>query len=319
MVTPASRPGRVGVAMSHIAAASRAHSGVAMAPRLGVGARGPGATFVQDRAAGRGGRWRAARRPGRNPVMPAAFDPFTSALDLAAAIRRREVSPVEVAECYLDRIDALDPGFNAFCHRADDDVRAAAAAATDAVARAASPDDLPPFLGVPLPVKDLLDVAGWPTTYGSAGADPAPKAASDPVVQRFVDAGFVLLGKTTTSEFGAVPFTESPALGISRQPWDPDRTPGGSSSGAGVTVAAGMAPIAHASDGGGSIRMPASCTGLVGLKPTRGRVTSLAVDVEGFGVNGVLTRTVADAAAGLDVVARHDPAAWWSPPAGAMS
>jgi amidase len=251
--------------------------------------------------------------------MRSPLDPFTPALDVAAAIRRREVSPVEVARCYLDRIDQLDPGLNAFCHRADDDVVAAAARAADAVAQADSPDDLPPFLGVPLPIKDLLDVADWPTTYGSEGASRAPATASDPVVQRFVDAGFVLLGKTTTSEFGTVPFTESPALGISRNPWDPDRTPGGSSSGAGVAVAAGMAPIAHGGDGGGSIRIPASCTGLVGLKPTRGRVTSAAVDVEGCATNGVVTRTVADTAAALDVLARHDPAAWWSPPSPAAT
>ena len=176
------------------------------------------------------------------------------------------------------------------------------------------PTDLPPFHGVPLPIKDLLDVAGWPTTHGSAGASRAPAMASDPVVQRFVDAGFVLLGKTTTSEFGTVPFTESDALGISRNPWDPDRTPGGSSSGAGAAVAAGMAPIAHGGDGGGSIRIPASCNGLVGLKPTRGLVTNVAVDAEGLATNGVLTRTVSDTAAALDVLARHDPAAWWSPP-----
>jgi amidase len=251
--------------------------------------------------------------------MRSPLDPFTSALDLAAAIRRGEVSPVEVARSYLDRIDDLDPVLNAFCHRADDDVLAAAADAADAVAQADAPEDLPPFLGVPLPIKDLVDVAGWPTTYGSAGTSREPAAASDPVVQRFVDAGFVLLGKTTTSEFGTVPFTESPALGISRNPWDPDRTPGGSSSGAGVAVAAGLAPIAHGGDGGGSLRIPASCTGLVGLKPTRGRVTSLAVEVEGCATNGVITRTVADAAAALDVLARHDPAAWWSPPTAAAS
>lgn len=242
------------------------------------------------------------------------FDPFLSAADLAAAIRRKEVSPVEVADCYLERIDKLDPRLNAFCHRADGDARKAASAAADAVVRAAAGEDLPPFLGVPLPIKDLLDVAGWPTTYGSAGASRAPARASDPVVQRLVDAGFVLLGKTTTSEFAAVPFTESQALGISRNPWDPDRTPGGSSSGAGVAVAAGMAPIAHATDGGGSIRIPASCNGLVGLKPTRGLVTNLAVDLEGLATSGVLTRTVADTAAALDVLACHDPAAWWSPP-----
>jgi amidase len=245
----------------------------------------------------------------RHPI-----DPFTPAVDLAAAIRRQEVSPVEVADTYLDRMDELDPRLNAFCHRADGDVRKAASAAADAVVRAASPEDLPPFHGVPLPVKDLVDVAGWPTTHGSAGASPAPAAVSDPVVQRFVDAGFVLLGKTTTSEFGTVPFTESEALGVSRNPWDPDRTPGGSSSGAGAAVAAGMAPIAHAEDGGGSIRIPASCTGLVGLKPTRGLVTNVTVEVEGFATSGVVTRTVADTAAALDVLARHDPAAWWSPP-----
>src|SRR5262249_39263445 len=135
-----------------------------------------------------------------------------------------------------------------------------------------------------------------------------------PVVKRFVDAGFVLLGKTTTSEFGTVPFTESEALGISRNPWDPDRSPGGSSSGAGAAVAAGMAPIAHAEDGGGSIRIPASCNGLVGLKPTRGLVTNATVDLEGLATSGVLTRSVTDTAAALDVLARHDPAAWWSPP-----
>ncbi|MER7935748.1 MULTISPECIES: amidase [unclassified Streptomyces] len=244
----------------------------------------------------------------------APIDLFTPAVELAQAIRRKEVSPVEVADACLRRTDDLDPRLNAFCHRADDDVRKAAAAAADAVVRAASPDELPPFLGVPLPVKDLIDVAGWPTTYGSAGAGRAPAAVSDPVVRRFTDAGFVLLGKTTTSELGAVPFTESPALGVSRNPWDPRRTPGGSSSGAGVAVAAGMAPLAHAEDGGGSIRIPASCTGLVGLKPTRGLVSGEIVFVEGLASSGVVTRTVADTAAVLDVLARHDPGAWWSPP-----
>jgi amidase len=258
-------------------------------------------------------------------VLRSPIDPFTPAVELADAIRRKEVSPVEVVDTYLERMDELDPRLNAFCHRADDDARKAASAAADALAGATSPEDLPPFHGVPLPIKDLIDVAGWPTTHGSAGASPAPAAASDPVVQRFVDAGFVLLGKTTTSEFGTVSFTENETLGIARNPWDADRTPGGSSSGAGIAVAAGMAPIAHGADGGGSIRVPASCNGLVGLKPTRGRVTNLTVDMEGFATNGVLTRSVADTAAALDVLARHDPAAWWSPPtprrsfAGAMT
>jgi amidase len=246
--------------------------------------------------------------------MRSPIDPFTPAVELAATIRRKEVSPVEVVDGYLERMDQLDWRLNAFCHRADADVRKAASAAADAVVHAASAEDLPPFHGVPLPIKDLLDVAGWPTTHGSAGSGQSPAAVSDPVVQRFVDAGFVLLGKTTTSEFGTVPFTESETVGISRNPWDPDRTPGGSSSGAGAAVAAGMAPIAHAADGGGSIRIPASCNGLVGLKPTRGLVTNVTVDLEGLVTNGVLTRSVADTAAAIDVLARHDPAAWWSPP-----
>lgn len=242
------------------------------------------------------------------------IDPFMPAVELAAAIRRKEVSPVEVLDMYLDRIEEIDPRLNAFCHRADGDARKAASAAADEVVRTSSADDLPPFHGVPLPIKDLVDVAGWPTTYGSAAVSPVPAGESEPVVTRFSDAGFVLLGKTTTSEFGAVSFTENEAMGISRNPWDPNRTPGGSSSGAGIAVAAGMAPIAHGVDGGGSIRVPASCTGLVGLKPTRGLVTNTTVEDEGFAANGVLTRSVADTAAVLDVLARHDPAAWFSPP-----
>jgi amidase len=246
--------------------------------------------------------------------MRTPIDPFTTAVELATTIRRKEVSPLEVADSYLERMDELDPLLNAFCYRADEEVRNMASAATDALVAANTTDELPPFHGVPLPIKDLLNVAGWPTTYGSAGSNTAPAAGSDPVVRRFVDAGFVLLGKTTTSEFGAVPFTESDALGVTRNPWDTERTAGGSSSGAGAAVAAGMAPIAHGADGGASIRVPASCNGLVGLKPTRGLITNAIVDVEGLGTNGVLTRSVRDTAAVLGVLARHDPAAWWSPP-----
>ncbi|QKW18478.1 amidase [Kitasatospora sp. NA04385] len=252
-------------------------------------------------------------------AMPAdPFDPFTPALDLAAAVRRREIGPVELAETYLRRADRLDPVLNAFCHRDDEAVLAAARAAEHRVLTAGRDERLPPFLGVPLPVKDLADVAGWPTTYGSRATSREPAKATDPVVARLVAAGFVPMGKTTTSEFGALPFTESPALGITRNPWDTARTPGGSSSGAGAAVAAGMAPIAHAEDGGGSIRIPASCTGLVGLKPTRGRVAQATVLVEGLAAAGVVTRTVEDTAAVLDVLARHDPGSWWSPPAPAL-
>jgi amidase len=242
------------------------------------------------------------------------IDPFTPAVELAAAVRRRAVSPVELADLYLGRIDEHGGRLNAFCHRADDDVRADAKVAADAVVAADDARDLPPFHGVPLPIKDLADVAGWPSTYGSRGAPAGPRPASDPVVERFVEGGFVLLGKTNTPEFGTISFTESDALGITRNPWDTDRTPGGSSGGAGAAVAAGLAPIAHASDGGGSIRIPASCNGLVGLKPTRGRVGNHHVDIEGLATNGVVARTVADAAAAYDLLSRHDPGLWWSAP-----
>ena len=112
--------------------------------------------------------------------MHSPIDPFTPAVELAAAIRRKEVSPVEVVDLYLDRMDELDPRLNAFCHRADDDVRKAAAEAADAVVWAASPEDLRPFHGVPLPIKDLLVVAGWPTTHGSAGTSRAPARCVGP-------------------------------------------------------------------------------------------------------------------------------------------
>ncbi|HZB72266.1 MAG TPA: amidase, partial [Acidimicrobiales bacterium] len=178
------------------------------------------------------------------------MDPFTPATELADAVRRREVSPVELAELYLGRIDKLDPELNAFCFRDDDRVLGWAREAEAAVTGGAG--DLPPFHGVPLPVKDLNRVEGWPTTYGSRGASTAPNTSTDLVVQRFIDAGFIPLGMTNSPEFGTVSFTESEAHGVTRNPWDPERTPGGSSGGAGAAVASGMAPIAHASDGGGS-------------------------------------------------------------------
>jgi amidase len=241
------------------------------------------------------------------------MDAFTPALDLAAAVRRKEVSPVELVDLYLERVDRLDPTLNAFCHRADDEVRRAAVRSADAVA-ATPTDELPPFQGVPLPIKDLNRVAGWPTTYGSLGASGAPNTESDPVVERFVEAGFVLLGMTNAPEFGTISYTESRAHGVTRNPWDPDHTPGGSSGGAGAAVAAAMAPIAHASDGGGSIRIPASCNGLVGLKPSRNRVPNGVNELEGFATSGVLTRTVADTAAALDVIGRPDPLCWYNAP-----
>ncbi len=240
--------------------------------------------------------------------MPADL-PFTSATELATAIRAKEVSPVEVLETYLARVDRIDPVLNAFALRDDDRALADARAAADRLANEPA-DDLPPLFGVPLPIKDLDDVAGWPTTLGSFAADDVPRPVDCPEAARLRGAGAVLMGKTTTPEFGTVSFTESDRLGITRNPWNPERTPGGSSGGAAAAVASGMAPIAHGSDGGGSIRIPASCCNLVGLKPGRHRVTGEVEVMGGGATSGVLARTVADAALGLDVLAVRDPYGW---------
>lgn len=234
---------------------------------------------------------------------------FESALDLAAAIRGRRISPTEAMDHYLARVDELDPTLNAFAYRDDERARSDAAAATDLVTRT-DPDSLPPFCGVPIPIKDLNRVQGWPTTYGSRGVPESPEIADDPPVARLRSAGFVLMGKTTTPEFGTISVTESQRLGATRNPWNPDHTPGGSSGGAGAAVAAGMAPIAHASDGGGSIRIPASCNGLVGLKPSRNRIPNLVEAMTSASTSGVVSRTVADTAAVLDVLSQIDRGAW---------
>jgi amidase len=241
----------------------------------------------------------------------AALDPFTPALELAAALRSREVSAVELLDACLAAVDARDPELNAVTWRNDEQARADAA---DADRRLAAGEDAP-FLGVPMPIKDLTPVAGWPVTYGSHGAPEGPSEQSELVVDAFTEAGFVLCARTNTPAFGVITAAENLRHGISRNPWDPDRTPGGSSGGAAGAVAGGMFPIAHANDGGGSIRIPASYCGLVGLKPSRGRVPRLAQSWLGAVVEGVVAHTVADSAAVLDAISRFDPLAWYNAPA----
>ena len=240
------------------------------------------------------------------------MDEHASAIDTAAAIRAKEVSPLEVLEATLTRIDARNPALNAVIWRDDDAARAEATALGDRIARGDT--GLPPFAGVPLPIKDLLPVAGQPVTYGCAGAPDTPATESELVAQAFVAAGFILCGRTNSPEFGSVSITENTRFGATRNPWDPGYTPGGSSGGAASAVAAGMFPAANASDGGGSIRIPASCCGLVGHKPSRGRVADRVPGWSGLSVEGVVTRTVADSAAILEVISAPDPLAWWSPP-----
>jgi amidase len=239
---------------------------------------------------------------------------LSSASGVAAAIRSREVSPVEVLDACLARIDSVNDQVNAVIWRDDESARAAAKAAEDEVVHTDAAE-LPPFHGVPIPIKDLTPVLGWPTTYGSNGALSDTASESELVVLALQRAGFLLTGRTNTPEFGPITVTENSRYGITRNPWNLDHTPGGSSGGAAAAVAAGMFPAAHANDGGGSIRIPASCCGLVGLKPSRGRVPTLYTAWEGGAVEGAVTRTVEDAAAILDVISGPDPAAWYNAPA----
>ncbi len=231
---------------------------------------------------------------------------FLSATEQAELVRRGEVTPTELVDAYLERIERLDPELNAYVTVCADEARAAAAG------------DLPngPFRGVPLPIKDLHETAGIRTTYSSrAYADYVPDFDAA-VVRRLKDAGFVVLGKTNTPELGITAVTESELNGACRNPWDLSRTPGGSSGGAAAAVSAGLAPAAHGSDGGGSIRIPCSCCGLYGIKPARGRVSPAPYGgLEGFSTSGPIARTVLDAASMLDVMAGYEPGdPWWAPP-----
>ena len=239
-----------------------------------------------------------------------SLGPTSPALELAGGLRRRELSAVELLDACLAAVDARNPQLNAVIWRDDAQARASA---QDADRRLAAGEEAP-FLGVPLPIKDLTPVAGWPVTYGSHGAPEGPSEESELVVDALVEAGFVLCGRTNTPAFGVITAAENSRYGISRNPWNTDRSPGGSSGGAAAAVAGGMFPLAHGNDGGGSLRIPAAYCGLVGLKPSRGRVPRLAQGWLGAIVEGVLSRTVADTAAVLDAIAGPDALAWYNAP-----
>ena len=233
---------------------------------------------------------------------------FKPASDLAALIRDGELSARELMETALERIEALEPELNAFTHL---DAESALAAA-----ERVHPGDERTFAGVPIAIKDTAEVAGWPYTLGSDVFGDFVPSYDSFVVRRLRGAGFVLVGKTSLPEFGILPVTEPRRFGPTRNPWDTERTPGGSSGGAAAAAAAGMLPLAHGSDGGGSIRIPAACCGLVGLKPSRGRVSRGPDQGEDFLVqDGVLTRTVGETAELLDLLAGYEPGdASWAPP-----
>ncbi len=228
-----------------------------------------------------------------------------SAREQAAAIRRRELSPLEIVEHYLERIDRLGDQVGAYVTVTADIARQQAKQAE----RAVTEGDERPLLGVPIPIKDLNMVKGVPTTFGSAIFVGFDGFDDDHVVAFLRDAGTILLGKTNTPEFGLPCYTENAVAPPARTPWDLTRSAGGSSGGAAAAVAAGLAPAAHGSDGGGSIRIPASVCGLFGIKPTRGRVSQgpIVPDLAGLSTSGPIARTVRDAALLLDVMARHVP------------
>jgi amidase len=231
-----------------------------------------------------------------------------SATELAALVRAGDLTASELVEASLQRIDELQPTINAFTHVAHESALAAAAAI--------APGDSRPFAGVPIAIKDNRAVIGMPLTMGSDLFGDFVAGRDAYLVRRLREAGFVIVGKTSMPEMGLLPTTEPRRFGPTRNPWDTDRTPGGSSGGAAAAVAAGMVPVAHGNDGGGSIRIPAACCGLVGLKPARGRVSVGPDDGESFLVcDGVLTRSVADTARVLDVLAGPELGdTSWAPP-----
>lgn len=240
---------------------------------------------------------------------------FTPAIAQAQMVRHKEVSPLELVELYLRRIQTLEPQLGSYVFVATEQAIADARAKTEQLSTL-PPEEIPPFFGVPISIKDLNPVAGMPCAYGVRWLRKQIAKEDDGVVQLIRRAGFIILGKTATAEVGTLPYTEPDGFPPTRNPWSLIHTPGGSSGGAAASVAAGICAIAQGSDGGGSIRGPAFCCGLVGIKPSRGRVTNAPYGerLNGFSTNGTLGRTVADAAALLDVMSGYvvgDP--YWLP------
>jgi aspartyl-tRNA(Asn)/glutamyl-tRNA(Gln) amidotransferase subunit A len=237
---------------------------------------------------------------------------FLTATELLDGYRKHELSPVDVTRAVLERIEKLNPVLNAFdlvSERALEDAKA-----SEARWMAGQPRGL--LDGVPVSIKDIILTRGWPTLRGSKTVDPkGPWNDDAPATARLREHGAVLLGKTTTPEFGWKGVTDSPLTGITRNPWNPAKTPGGSSGGAAAAVAAGMGPLAVGTDGGGSIRIPCSFTGLFGIKASFGRVPAWPISPFGTVAHvGPITRSVSDAALMLNVLALPDARDWYALP-----
>lgn len=228
-----------------------------------------------------------------------------SASELAELIRSREVKAVEALDDCLDAISQGNESLNAFIHLEPERAHEIALQIDSRLDRGES---LGPFAGVPVGIKDLEDCEGMPTSHGSLLYKGRPPAEKDSLhVSRLRRAGAVPIGKTAAPEFGAMSFTRSKAWGVTRNPWSLERTPGGSSGGSAAAVAAGLVPMATASDGGGSTRIPGAFAGLVGFKPSYGRIAKLGAAPSQTSVSGVMCTTVRDAARHLDVAAGPDP------------
>ena len=242
---------------------------------------------------------------------------YTPALELAALIRTRHVSPVEVVDAFAERIARLNPALSAYCTLTLDNARREAQATEQALRRKAAPG---PLCGVPVAIKDVTYTRGVRTTLGSRLYEEFVPQEDAPLVSRLKAAGAIMLGKTTTPELGWKGVTDSPLFGISRNPWRLDRTPGGSSGGSAAAVAAGLAPLATGTDGAGSVRIPASFCGVVGLKPSFGLVPYWPPSAAELVAHiGPLARTVRDAALMLDVMAGSDDRDLHSLPASGVS
>ena len=236
-----------------------------------------------------------------------------SAAELLALYRKKKLSPVEVTRATLDRIEKLNPLLNAFCLV---DKKQAMESARQSEKRWLKGSPQGQLDGVPVSIKDLLVTRGWPTLRGSKTVDPkGPWNDDAPAVARLREHGAVLLGKTTTPEFGWKGVTDGPLTGITRNPWNPKMTPGGSSGGSAAAVAAGMGPLSVGTDGGGSVRIPCSFSGLFGLKPSFGRVPAWPLSPMGTVAHvGPMTRTVTDAALMMNVLSLPDSRDWHSLP-----
>jgi aspartyl-tRNA(Asn)/glutamyl-tRNA(Gln) amidotransferase subunit A len=248
------------------------------------------------------------RKLDRLEAMTMAELHWMPAYELAAMMRRRELKPSELMAATIARIETLNPKFNAFCALRSEAAMSEAKAMDGRLARG---DEVGPLAGLPLAVKDLEGVTGMATTFGSVPFKDNQAQEDSIEVARLRAAGAIVIGKTNTPEFGFTAFTRNLLFGVSRNPWNPDRTPGGSSGGSSAAIASGMVPLATASDWGGSIRIPACYTGSFGIKSTQGLIPARArlgmtqwVD---FAVVGPITRTVRDAATYLDATVGYHP------------